>query len=132
MEFKGSPVEKWYEVAPVDIEGMRSILHPEVEFHVCEGWPNGGSYHGIDAILDEFFPRASGSWETLKPHYDEVTEAGDSVVVRGRYVGSAAGTSIPFSVEFMHLWKVKDGLLIGMRQIADTVILADALAGRPR
>ncbi len=130
MAFDGSPVQIWYEAAPLDVERMKEVLHPDVEFKVCQGWPNGGTFHGHDGVLGDFFPGAARAWERIRPEIDQVVEAGDTYVVRGRYVGAASPTRIPFSVEFVHIWRVADGRLISLHQIADTAILADAVAGR--
>ncbi len=130
MAFEGSPVQIWYEAAPRDVQRMKEVLHPDVEFNVCPGWPNGGTFHGHDGVLQDFFPGAARAWERIRPEIDEVIGAGDTYVVRGHYAGVASGTQIPFSVEFVHIWRVADGRLISMHQIADTAILADAVAGR--
>ena len=129
MGFDDSPVKRWYEVAPQDPVAMREILDSEVEFSVCEGWPNGGTFQGSAAVLEDFFPGAARAWETIKPEFEEVIEAGDTFVVRGRYAGVARGTGTPFSTEFVHIWRVRGGRLVSLRQIADTVILADAMRG---
>ena len=130
MALEGSPVQTWYEVAPVNTERMREVLHPDVVFDVCPGWPNGGVFHGAEAVLSDFFSGAGKAWERIKPEMHEVIEVGDTYVVRGHYVGIAAGTQIPFDAQFVHIWRVKDGQLISLHQIADTAILADAMAGR--
>lgn len=130
MGIDGSPVRTWYEVAPVNTEAMREILHPDVEFNVCPGWPNGGVFRGHEGVLSDFFSGAGKAWERIKPEMDDVIEVGDTYVVRGHYVGIASQTQIPFDVQFVHIWRVKDGKLISLHQIADTAILADAAAGR--
>lgn len=130
MAFEGSPVQLWYEAAPSDVDGMKRALHPDVVFMVCDGWPNGGTFHGHEGVLKDFFPAAARAWERIKPEIDEVIDAEGTYVVRGRYVGVARETQVPFSLEFVHIWRVKDGRLISMNQIADTAILADARAGR--
>jgi ketosteroid isomerase-like protein len=130
MAVDGSPVLAWYEAAPLDIDRMRELLDPDVEFKVCAGWPNGGTFHGHEGVLGDFFPGAACAWERIRPEIDEVIEASDTFIVRGRYEGIAAGTQIPFSVEFVHIWRVADGRLVSLHQIADTAILADAVAGR--
>jgi len=124
MPFQGSPVQIWYEAAPLDKVRMREVLHPDVVFNVCVGWPNGGTFKGPDAVLGEFFPIAARAWERVTPDIDEVIEAGDTYVVRGHYNGVAAETHFPFSVEYVHIWRVRDGQLISLNQVADTAILA--------
>jgi len=130
MGFEGSPVQRWYEAAPWDTERMRDLLDPEVRFSVCAGWPDSAVFEGRDQVLEEFFAHAAKSFASVKPEIDEVIEAGDAFVVHGHYDGVAAGTEIPFSLEYVHIWRVRDGRLVSLSQIADTAILADALAGR--
>ena len=132
MSNDDSPVRAWYKAAPTDVEGMRAVLHPDVVFRVCAGWPNGGTYEGPNAVLNDFFPDAAKSWERVKPSVEDMIEAGDKVVVRGRYEGIAKPSGAPFSVQFVHIWRITDGKLIELDQIADSVILADAIAGRPQ
>jgi len=125
MAFEHSALATWYEAVPLDEGLMREVLDPEVEFNVCAGWPNGGSFQGHDGVLSEFFPEASKAWERLKPEVEEVIEAGDRSIVRGRYVGVAAGGT-PFSLEFVHIWTIRDGKIASLHQVADSVLLSDA------
>jgi uncharacterized protein len=129
MSFSHPALDAWYDAVPRDYERMRELLHPEVEFHVCEGWPNGGTYLGREGVLDDFFPRASGAWESLVPEIDEVVELGETCVVRGRYVGIAVGGH-NFTVQYVHVWRLRDGKLASLHQVADSALLADAIAGR--
>jgi hypothetical protein len=130
MSFENSPVQAWYEAAPSDRVRMRELLHPQVEFKFCAGWPNGGTFSGPDAVMDDFFPASAKAWERLKAEVDEVIDGGDTYVVRGHLEGVASGTHLPFTAEFVHIWRVKDGRLLSLKQLADTAVLADAVAGR--
>lgn len=126
MPFEDSPVAAWYEAAPANIERMKEILHPDIEFNVCAGWPNGGTYYGHEGVFVDFFPIAAKAWEKVVPEVDEVIEAGDTYVIRGRYVGVARPTGNPFSLDFVHIWRVKDDKLVSLDQIADTAVLVRA------
>jgi ketosteroid isomerase-like protein len=117
MSRNASPVVQWYDA--------------DVEFNVCAGWPNGGTFHGSRAVLDDFFPESAKAWTRLKPTPEEIIELGDTFVVRGRYIGVARGTEIPFELEFVHIWRVRDARLISLHQIADTTILTAAMTARP-
>jgi ketosteroid isomerase-like protein len=110
---------------------MRELLHPDVAFTVCRGWPGGGrTFRGPDEVLDDFFPAAAESWEWVKPHVDEVIEGNSGIVVRGHYAGVARPSSVPFELQYVHIWRVADGRLIALDQVADTAILADAVRGK--
>lgn len=130
MGFEGSPVEAWYEAAPFDTDRMRGLLHPEVRFSVCAGWPDSAVFEGADQVIEEFFVHAKKSFVSVKPEVDEVIEAGDRYVIHGHYDGVTAGTEVPVTIEYVHIWHLRDGKLASLSQIADTAILADALAGR--
>jgi len=119
-------LKRWYEAVPDDREGMDALLDPEVEFRVCAGWPSGGTYHGPRAVLDEYFATAGQAWESLDPEVDEVIEAGEACVVRGRYVGIAAGTGVAFEADFIHVWRLRDGRIVSLDQVADSALLARA------
>ncbi len=130
MSFAGSPVEAWYEASPTRIEVMKRLLAEDADFYVCPGWPAGGHYHGHDEVFGGFFPTAGKAWTRLRPVLEEVVEAEGTFVVRGRYEGVASATELPFSCEFVHIWRVKDGRLASLHQVADTAVLADAMLGR--
>lgn len=127
MAFDHPALATWYDAVPLDSGRMEEVLHPEVEFNVCAGWPNGGSFQGHDGVLRDFFPQASKAWERLKPEVEEVIEVGDKSIVRGHYVGVAAGGE-PFSLEFVHIWGIRDGKIASLHQVADSALLMDALA----
>ena len=51
---------------------------------------------------------------------DEFLEAGDEVVVLGRYRGTAKQTGKPLDVPFVHVWSLRDGKAWRFRQFLDT------------
>ena len=77
-----------------------------------------------------FFFNSAQAWERLTPTVTEVIVAGETTVVRGTYDGVASPTGIPFSAAFVHIWRVRDGKLVSLDQIADTAIIADAVSGK--
>lgn len=118
-----SPVREWYAVAP-DVAHMRRLLHPAIEFKVCAGWPNGGTFRGHDGVFNDFLPGATKAWEWIRPCVEEVIESGDTTVVLGRYEAAIRATGQQVSGDFVHVWRTSDGRLISMRQVADTAALA--------
>ena len=125
-----SPVREWYQSAPAEFAGMKDALDPGVEFRVCAGWPSGGLFHGHKEVFEDFFFNSAQAWERLTPTVTEVIVAGETTVVRGTYDGVASPTGIPFSAAFVHIWRVRDGKLVSLDQIADTAIIADAVSGK--
>lgn len=122
-------VDQWYVgVETRDWDLLRSIVHPEIEFIVADGFPAGGRYVGRGAVFDDFFPASFASWESFRPVVDEIFAADDSrATVRGRYVGRAAATGKDFDVPFAHLWRSRSGQLTWLQQYIDTALIRDAL-----
>jgi ketosteroid isomerase-like protein len=70
------------------------VLHPEVEFREDPTFPEGGVYHGRDAVRD-YFKRFSGEFEPFWWEAEELVDADRNRVlalirVRGRGKGSGA------------------------------------------
>ena len=55
---------------------------------------------------------------------------GERFAVRGRYDGVAAPSGVGFELDFVHFWRVRDGKLASLHQIADTAVLDAARAGK--
>ena len=126
-----APVQAWYAaVSARDWDALRALVDSDMEFVVADGFPAGGRYVGPSAIFDDFFPASFAAWSTITPTVDEIFAAtGETVVVRGRYVGRTKVTDTPFDVPFAHLWRARDGKLVWLQQYIDTAVLRDAIAG---
>lgn len=127
-----APVNAWYEaITAKDWDTLRDLVDPQMEFVVADGFPAGGRYVGPSAIFDDFFPTSFASWSSIRPEIDEIFAAtGETVVVRGRYVGRTKATDNPFDVPFAHLWRARGGKLVWLQQYIDTAVLRDAIGGR--
>jgi len=125
-----APALRWYELMAVhDWQGLRALTHPDIDFIVAEGFPNGGHYLGADAVFDDYFPTASTAWERLVPVTDQVIPAGEHTIVLGRYVGVTRETQTPFDVAFAHVWRSDGAQLTELKQFIDTAIFRDRVAG---
>ena len=56
----------------------------------------------------------------------EFLEAGEKVVVLGRYSATSKGTGRSFEAPFAHVFTVRDGVIVDMQQYADTKLVHDA------
>jgi uncharacterized protein len=50
-------------------------------------------------------------------HY---SEAGDTVVVEGRYRGTMKATGTPIDAQFAHVWRLRGGKIVTFQQYTDT------------
>ncbi len=112
-----------------DREGALAHFAEDVEWHQAQGLPHGGIYDGLDAVRRHVFgPIDADWWESFDAVLEQVVDAGEVVVARGRYVGQAQGTRRPLDVPFAHFWEFAGGRqAVRFRQFVDTQGWNDAL-----
>ena len=108
-----------------------SLLHPTIEWHV-PGYPVPRSvYLGPEAVFGEFFPalrRPFGTWGAKVRDMFPATD-GERVTVLGDYEGTTLSGG-PVSIPFIHVWTVRDGMVVHVVSGADTAALAAAAASQ--
>jgi len=122
-------VRRSYEAfARNDMDGVLGDMHPDIEWHQAQGLPHGGLYHGLDEVKRNIFdPLDDEWWDEFTATPDEFLDAGDEVVVLGRYRGRAKHTGKPLDVPFVHVWTLSDSKAIRFRQFLDTAGWVEAL-----
>jgi hypothetical protein len=104
-----------------DLDGVLADMHPEIEWHQAQGLPHGGYYRGIDEVRRNIFdPLDEEWWDEFSAVPDEFLDAGDHVVVLGRYRGVAKVTGRALDVPFVHVWTLAEGKAVRFRQFLDT------------
>jgi hypothetical protein len=68
-------------------------------------------------------------WDGFAVAVDEILDAGDTVIARGRYIGTFKTTGKPISAQLVHVWTVVDGKLATFQQYVDTLQVARAMEG---
>ena len=112
-----------------DLDGVLADMHPEIEWHQAQGLPHGGFYRGLDEVRRNIFePLDAEWWEEFSADPDEFLDAGDEVVVLGRYRGIAKGTGKRLDVPFVHVWTVDGDKAVRFRQFLDTRGWVEALS----
>ena len=112
-----------------DLDGVLADMHPEIEWHQAQGLPHGGFYRGLDEVRRNIFePLDAEWWEEFSADPDEFLDAGDEVVVLGRYRGIAKGTGKRLDVPFVHVWTVEGDKAVRFRQFLDTRGWVEALS----
>ncbi len=111
-----------------DLDAVVADMHSEIEWHQAQGLPHGGLYRGLDEVRRRVFdPLDEEWWEEFHADPDEFLEAGEHVVVLGRYTGRAKGTGKPLDVPFVHVWSFRAGKAVRFRQFLDTAGWVEAL-----
>jgi ketosteroid isomerase-like protein len=112
-----------------DLDGVLADMHPEIEWHQAQGLPHGGFYRGLDEVRRNIFePLDAEWWEEFSADPDEFLDAGDEVVVLGRYRGIAKRTGKRLDVPFVHVWTVDGDKAVRFRQFLDTRGWVEALS----
>jgi ketosteroid isomerase-like protein len=122
-------VRRSYEAfARHDLEGVMADMHPEIVWHQAQGLPHGGTYRGRDEVKRNIFdPLDEEWWDEFAADPDEFLDAGENVIVVGRYRGAAKATGKQLDVPFVHIWTLDGGTAIRFRQYLDTAGWVGAL-----
>ena len=99
---------------------IRKSVDEDIRWEVLDGYPSGGTYTGFDAVFDKFFPGLLRHFDGWQARPDEFLDAGEDVVVLGRYHGTAKATGRVLDAPFAHIWHVVGGRAVRMRQFTDT------------
>ena len=112
-----------------DMDAVLADMHQEIEWHQAQGLPHGGLYRGIDEVRRNVFdPLDRDWWAEFVVTPEHYIDAGDEVVVIGRYRGVAKETGKRLDVPFVHVWTFSGELAIRFRQFLDTAGWVEALS----
>jgi ketosteroid isomerase-like protein len=104
-----------------DLDAVLADRHEDVEWQQAQGLPHGGTYRGRDEVRRNIFePLDAEWWSEFHADPTEFLDAGDQVVVLGRYSGRAKGTGRELDVPYVHVWTFADGKAVRFRQFLDT------------
>lgn len=110
-----------------DIPAVMQALAPDVRWTEAEGFPDGGTYSGPDAVLQNVFMNLGTEWDAFSASLEELVAAGDTVVSLGLYSGVYKATGKKFSAPFAHVWTLREGKVARFRQHTDTAVVQRAL-----
>ena len=108
---------------------LRQLLHPEIEWIQCEGFPGGDHRHGAEAVIKNVFGGLRSTWDDFEALVEEYLDAGDHVVALGRYKGVHVETRRSMTAVFAHAYDVQDARIVRFRQFADTWPMVAAIRG---
>jgi ketosteroid isomerase-like protein len=126
-------VRRSYEAfARGDMDAVLADMDEGIEWQQAQGLPHGGTYHGISEVkANVFAPLDRDWWSEFSAAPDELLDAGDEVVVLGRYRGTAKETGKQLDVPFVHVWSLRGGKAWRFRQFLDTAGWIEALSAGP-
>lgn len=106
-----------------DIAGVVGRMRQDMVWNEAENFPyaDGNPYCGPDAILGGVFARLGAEWDGFAAAPEEFLDAGDTVVVLGRYRGTCKATGLAMDAQLAHVWRVAEGKAARFQQYTDTL-----------
>lgn len=95
---------------------------PEIEWIEpdIEGLWESGTHHGMQAVIKEVFRPIDEKFEDFRLECEQYLDAGDHVVVTGRFLGRAKETGHELDARFAHVWTLRDGKAVRFEGHSDT------------
>jgi ketosteroid isomerase-like protein len=103
-----------------DLEGLFSVMDPEIEWHPPPNFPEPGPHRGVDAIR-----RGLGSYEETfdyfisEPQRLLTTETPGEVLALARTRTRGKGSGAEVTIDVAHLFTVRDGAVVRFEVITD-------------
>jgi uncharacterized protein len=109
-----------------DMPRLMAHFDPGIEWHLAEGHlyaRDGVALRGPQELVEKFFARIEPDWDGFVVSPASFHDAGDTIVVEGRYSGVHKGTHRQLDAQFCHLWTLRDGKIARFQQYMDTAQL---------
>lgn len=106
-----------------DIPTVLASMDPSVEWREAEGnpyQPDGAAWVGPQAIVDKLFMSLGGEWDGFKVKVGSLHDAGDHVVMQGRYTGTFKPSGKAVNAQACHVLRFTNGKLTSFQQYTDT------------
>lgn len=113
-----------------DIPAVLGAMDPEIHWHEAEGnpyMPSGEPFVGPNAVLEELFMKLGEDWDGFAVHPHTFHDAGDVVVVEGRYSGRNNATGKALDAQVCHLFTLKDGKITKFQQYVNTAEIQEVM-----
>jgi ketosteroid isomerase-like protein len=103
------------------------LCAPDVRVHQSPALPWGGDHVGHDGVL-AFLTALGGALDSAPQTERLYADGAGTVVQVGRTRGTVRATGVPFDVPETHLWRIRDGRVVGFEAYLDTAAMLAALA----
>lgn len=107
-------------------------MDPGIIWNEAESFPyaDRNPYVGPMAVAEGLFYRLATDWDNFQVLPEEFLDAGNTIVVMGRYRATYKATGVAMNPQFAHVWRVKDGKITNFQQYVDTAQAVNAMAGK--
>ena len=111
-----------------DYDAFTRICTDDLEWIQNAGFPNGATYQGAAEVIAGVFQANDHAWERFAYEIEEFLEAGDSVIVIGKYRGQNRISGKSMMAGAAHIYDLRDGKICRFRMFADTKTIWDAMS----
>ena len=106
-----------------DIPAVLASFDSQIEWREAEGNPyqmDGTAWVGPQAIVENPFSFIGADWEAHTIHIEKLHDAGEHVIVEGRFTGKYKPTGRSIDAQLCHVLSFRDGKMTGFQQYVDT------------
>ena len=110
-----------------NIPGLLELFDPAIEWVAAENSPlaDHSPYRGLNQVVEGVFTRIGLEFPGLAIQVDELLDAGERVVMLGRYHGVRKATGKAFHAQVAHIWTIAAGKVTKFQQYLDTYQVAE-------
>ena len=118
----------YHAFATGDVPAVVAAMSPAIEWNEAENFPyaDGNPYRGAEAVLGGVFARLASEWDGFHVVSEQFLDAGDTVVMTGRYAGTWRGSGRAMNPQVAHFWTLAGGKVVRFQQLVDTLAVARA------
>ncbi len=112
-----------------DVPTVLAGMDPNIEWNEAESFylSDRNPYRGPEAIAEGVFGRIVVDLGDFGAHPSSFVDGGDTIVVEGRYKGTAKSTGTPVDAQFVHVFELANGKITRFQQYTDTAQWAKAM-----
>jgi len=109
---------------------LQAALAPRFDWTEAAGFPYAGTFHTMEEVGKNVFARLATEWEGYRAAVESFYDAGDTIIVTGRYLGKFKASGGNIDAVFAHIWNFKEGKIVKYTQNVDTKKVWDAIEGK--
>lgn len=124
-------VHKLYEAfAEGHIARVMAYLDDHIEWHEAESfiYADRNPYIGPQAVVAGVFLRFAAEWNDFRVVPQHFHDAGETIFVEGRYIGTCRMTGRQVYAQFAHVYTFRNGRVVRYQQYTDTAQFKEAIS----
>jgi ketosteroid isomerase-like protein len=114
-----------------DMETVLGAMHPQIKWNEAEGnpysLPSDEPFVGPNEVLTKLFARLAEEWEDFVVSPQSYYDAGESVIIEGRYTGLYKETGKSQDSPFCHVWHFDGDKISRFQQYTNTAALQEVM-----